>query len=174
MFYYVPGEEEAKTKPVAVPEIIKNLSFPIHFYAMMNDLTGRDATYNNPAVSLRSLIVSRYLDRELVYLSSEMFENYQACVEFSEDRTMGFAVAARLIKNSNSLIEEISKFDVEHQKPFVDQLTLLNTVCVEISKAFSNLKEDDIISSEMKEKLYDFQELVLSISWSIEEKRKLS
>lgn len=91
---------------------------PDHFYAMMENLSGRDAIYKNPGVSLRSFVIARCIRKEVVELYGEMLGTAILCEEFSRSPKVLAYITERLRKDALKLCDHIDQLIPEAKIDF--------------------------------------------------------
>lgn len=97
------------SKTFNVNYLLAMARLPDHFYAMMENLSGRDAIYQNPGVSLRSFVIARCIRKEVVELYGEMLKTAILCEEFSRSPKVLAYITERLRKDSLKLCDHIDQ-----------------------------------------------------------------
>lgn len=149
---------------ISVDYALKMTRLPIHFYALLNNLSGRDVLYQNPGVSLRSFIVHFWLDEELFALDGEMLEALNDCERFSNDSETVPLIIIKLNELISDLIDKVSKAAPEVQVKLQKDLTALNSASSKIVDLFDAEFEDQALTQH----LFDTFKLIIQTGYFLE------
>jgi len=81
---------------------------PDRFFALINKLSGRDAEYLNPGVSVRSFVVGRCLRKELVLCEGQLLESIFECEQFSTNKKVLEKIMRSLLESATEIVNEIN------------------------------------------------------------------
>ena len=169
-----------ETKQYNVNYLISMSRLPDHFYAMINDLHGRDAEYKNPGVSLRSYIIAKCLRQEIIYLSGEMINIVTECEEFSTNSQTLSMIVTTLIKQALDLKAKFTTLSPKLHAYFANFSTPLSDRAQVVKLSFdafimtADPTKDhvDIMSPQaivLKTELFELQELINTLTYELSE-----
>ena len=154
---------------------------PDHFYALVNGITGRDATFANPGVSLRSFVIAKCIRRENVQVSGEMLETIKVCEEFSRNTQVLASIIHHLQTYTVMVLDKIAAipFDAKKQANFEAYRSALKEYSQAMKLSYDSfimnqdpaLDHVDITSqhgSSLKSTMIDFLELIVDIEERLE------
>ena len=169
-----------ETKVYQVNYLLSISRIPDHFYAMINDLHGRDAEYKNPGVSLRTYIVAKCLRQETVYLSGDILDVVIECEEFSTNSQVLSIIISTVISSTSALIEKITALPPKLHSYFArfnGQLSGRSQVVKISFDTFIMIQDPtkdyvDIMSPQaikLKTELFELQELINTLTYELYE-----
>lgn len=168
-----------------VSDILFAIRFPERFYGLYKHYNGKDLIYKNPAIALKSFLISTNLiSDDLVILDSIHKDNYLECYDFSINIDIILSVTKMLEIKSEDLISLIKK-DIKLLNKHNNNLSLINSLIYDIEKYITNILSlntvkqlsDNILDFndekvlEFRQLLFDLNDLLKNINNSIEEEK---
>lgn len=167
-------------KAFQVNYLLSMARLPVHFYAILNGLKGRDVTYANPGISLQSFVIAKCISRETVTLSGEMLITIRECEKFSQSAETFAKITEMLMAHSTGVITKVMSLDPAHQLSMAEDITNLDNMSKVAKLCFDSFimsqdpAEDkvDVMSQlgvNLKQSLFDLQGMIEDISYKIEQ-----
>ena len=167
-------------KAFQVNYLLSMARLPVHFYAILNGLKGRDVTYANPGISLQSFVIAKCISRETVSLSGEMLIAVRECEKFSQSAETFAKITEMLMTHSTGVITKVMSLDPAYQLSMTEDITNLDNMSKVTKLCFDSFimsqdpAEDkvDVLSQlgiNLKQALFDLQGMIEDISYKIEQ-----
>ena len=153
---------------------------PVHFYAVLNGLKGRDITYANPGISVQSFVIAKCISKETVTLSGEMLIALRDCEKFSQSAATFAKITEMLIEHTSGVITKVMSLESGQQLTMVDSVTQLDNMAKVAKLCFDSFimsqdpAEDkvDVLSQlgiNLKQALFDLQGMIEDLVYSIDQ-----
>lgn len=88
--------------------ILSMSRIPVRFFPLIHGLTGRDATYQNPGISVQSFVVANGLRKEVIELEGQLVESFKICEHFSMDKEVLSRINESLIQSAATLLDQMN------------------------------------------------------------------
>lgn len=151
---------------------------PVRFYALIHKLSGKDAVYQNPGISVTSFVLARALRKEVVELEDQLVENFKMCVLFSTDRNILNQINESLIQASSGLVDQMSSLSQDQRLRLLPDVQELHTLGQMIKMAYDSLLsiqvKDEIVEINnipgvtYKQNIFDMQDKIEEVSQKLE------
>ena len=145
--------------------LLSVVRMPIHFYGMVNNLTGRDAIYRNPGISLRTFVIAKLIDHEMCTIAGDMFEVFKECERFTNSNEIFTKIIDMLLKNVVKLMNTAVDLSPEMQLKVAMRLNQMNDLSKKIVEAINEGKGGSDLA--LREMLFSLHEIILDTSWEI-------
>lgn len=169
-----------ENKAFQVNYLLSMARLPVHFYAVLNGLKGRDVTYANPGISLQSFVIAKCISRETVSLSGEMLNTVRECESFSQSAETFAKITEMLITHTSGVITKVMSLDPASQLSMAKDITDLDNMSKVAKLCFDSfiMSQDpasdkvDVMSQlgiNLKQALFDLQGMIEDLSYKIEQ-----